>query len=353
MPKSRPSNTNSKQQGASARGRLVRWVVGVLLAGVSSVLGGVYWLYSPMAWRVAPEDGVLAFSVPQGAHGQRVVREAVAAGLDEPVWLLMLFLRASGQAERIKAGSYELDPATTPLQWLDKLVRGEQALRSVTLLEGWNLRQVRAALAQAPNLKPDSAGLGDAELARALALDVALPEGRLFPDTYSYPKGSSDLEVLRQAAKALNERLDRVWAQRQPGLPLKSPTDALILASIVEKETGREADRSLVAGVFINRLRLGMRLQTDPTVIYGAGPDFDGRLRRRHLDTDTPYNTYTRAGLPPTPIAMPSQASLMAAVQPAETQALYFVARGDGSSEFSATLTEHNRAVRRYILRHP
>lgn len=353
MPKLRPSNTNSKQQGARARGRLVRWVLGGLLAGGALVLGGGYWLHSPMTWRVSPEEGVLAFSVPLGAHGQRVVREVVAAGVDEPVWLLTLFLRASGQAARIKAGSYEMDPSTTPLQWLDKLVRGDQALRSVTLVEGWNLRQVRAALALAPSLMPDSASLDDAELARALALDVASPEGRLFPDTYSYPKGSSDLDVLRQAAKALTERLDRVWAQRQPGLPLRSPTDALILASIVEKETGSEADRSLVAGVFINRLMLGMRLQTDPTVIYGAGPDFDGRLRRRHLDVDTPYNTYTRAGLPPTPIAMPSQASLMAVVQPAETQALYFVARGDGSSEFSTTLTEHNRAVRRYILKQP
>lgn len=179
------------------------------------------------------------------------------------------------------------------------------------------------------------------------------PEGRFFPDTYVYPKHSSELDIWRQAAMAMDAKLAQAWAQREPGLPLANPEQALVLASIVEKETGLDAERAMVAGVFINRLRLGMRLQTDPSVIYGAGPDFEGRLRRKHLDTDTPYNTYTRAGLPPTPIAMPGWASLLAAVQPAQTPALYFVARGDGSSHFSATLDQHNQAVRRYILNKP
>jgi UPF0755 protein len=175
------------------------------------------------------------------------------------------------------------------------------------------------------------------------------PEGRFFPDSYSYGKGSSDLQVLRRAARAMDKRLAQAWAQREPGLPIESPQQALILASIVEKETGKASDRPLIAGVFVNRLRIGMRLQTDPTVIYGLGERFDGDLRKRDLLADTPYNTYTRGGLPPTPIAMPGKAALLAAVQPARTPALYFVARGDGSSQFSATLEEHNRAVNRYI----
>jgi UPF0755 protein len=175
------------------------------------------------------------------------------------------------------------------------------------------------------------------------------PEGRFFPDTYSYAKGSSDLAVLKRAARAMDKRLEAAWALRQPDTPLKSPDQALILASIVEKETGKPGDRPTIGGVFTNRLRIGMLLQTDPTVIYGMGSAFDGNLRKRDLLTDTPYNTYTRGGLPPTPIAMPGRAALLAAVQPAKTDALYFVARGDGSSQFSATLEEHNRAVNKYI----
>ena len=182
----------------------------------------------------------------------------------------------------------------------------------------------------------------------ALGRPGVAPEGRFFPDTYTYGKGSSDLAVLRRALHAMDRHLEAAWAQRAPDLPLKSADEALVLASIVEKETGRPEDRALVAGVFANRLRVGMLLQTDPTVIYGMGEKFDGNLRRRDLVTDTPFNTYTRPGLPPTPIAMPGKASLLAAVQPADTRALYFVARGDGSSQFSETLPEHNRAVNRY-----
>ena len=175
------------------------------------------------------------------------------------------------------------------------------------------------------------------------------PEGRFFPDTYTYAKGSSDMAVLKRAAKAMDKRLDAAWALRNPDTPLKSPEQALTLASIVEKETGKPSDRGQIAGVFSNRLRVGMLLQTDPTVIYGMGDRFDGNIRKRDLQTDTPYNTYTRPGLPPTPIAMPGKAALLAAVQPAPTKALYFVARGDGTSQFSATLDEHNRAVNKYI----
>jgi len=228
------------------------------------------------------------------------------------------------------------------------MVRGDEVLETVLIIEGWTLRQMRAALAAAPSLKPLTRDMSDAELMAAIGAPGVPAEGRFFPDTYAYSRGVSDLTVLRRAHRALQDRLAQAWAERAPDTPLKSADEALILASIVEKETGLEADRALVAGVFVNRLRIGMLLQTDPTVIYGLGEAFDGNLRRRDLLADTPYNTYTRGGLPPTPIALPGAASLRAAVRPQATDALYFVARGDGSSVFSRHLADHNRAVNQY-----
>jgi UPF0755 protein len=220
------------------------------------------------------------------------------------------------------------------------------------LIEGWTFRQFRAELAKADSLKPTSASMSDEQIMQALgAPPGVMPEGRFHPDTYAYSKGSSDMAVLRRAYHAMQKRLELVWQERAADTPLQRPDDALVLASIVEKETGTTADRGRVAGVFVNRLRIGMPLQTDPTVIYGIGPSFDGNLRKRDLLTDTPYNTYLRTGLPPTPIAMPGKAALLAAVRPEATKALYFVARGDGSSEFSDTLADHNRAVNRYQRR--
>ena len=236
----------------------------------------------------------------------------------------------------------------TPRTLLSMLVRGEEALKSVTLVEGWTFKQVRAALQKAEQLAPDTVNLPPEAIMEKLGKPGVYPEGRFFPDTYTYAKGSSDLAVLKRAARAMDRRLEAAWALRRPDSPLKTPDQALILASIVEKETGRPTDRAMIGGVFTNRLRTGMLLQTDPTVIYGMGAGFDGNLRKRDLQTDTPYNTYTRAGLPPTPIAMPGRAALLAAVQPAETRALYFVAKGDGTSQFSASLDEHNRAVNKY-----
>ena len=221
-------------------------------------------------------------------------------------------------------------------------------MRAVTLVEGWNFRQVRSALAEEGVLKPDTRGLTDDALMNLLGRPGQHPEGRFFPDTYTYAKGSSDVAVLKRAMRAMDKRLAAAWAQRSPNAAVKTPDEALILASIVEKETGKAADRPLVAAVFSNRLRAGMPLQTDPTVIYGLGPSFNGNLRKKDLQADTPWNTYTRPGLPPTPIAMPGKASMLAAVQPAPTDALYFVSRGDGSSHFSANLDEHNRAVNKY-----
>jgi UPF0755 protein len=270
------------------------------------------------------------------------------AGVDVDPRLLYAWFRLSGEGQRIKAGSYELPRGITPERLLQKLARGEESLRAVTLVEGWNWRQVRQALAHADQLRPDSAQLSDDDLMKLLGRPGLMPEGRFFPDTYTYSKGTSDVKLLQRALRAMDKRLAQAWAQRSPQSILKTPEEALILASIVEKETGKAADRTLVSCVFQNRLRVGMPLQTDPTVIYGLGERYDGRLHKVDLQTDSPYNTYLRPGLPPTPIAMPGKASLLAAVQPAPGNFLYFVSRGDGTSQFSASLGEHNRAVNTY-----
>jgi UPF0755 protein len=270
--------------------------------------------------------------------------------VEEPAWWLQTWFRLSGRARDIKAGTYEIRPGDTPRTLLDRLVRGEQALRSLTLIEGWNHREMLAAVRRSADLTQDLEGLDGAAVMARLGWPDRHPEGRFFPDTYRMVRGATASSVLRQAVLAMDERLALAWSQRDPDTPLKSPEEALVLASIIEKETGKDADRAMVASVFSNRLRMGMRLQTDPTVIYGLGERFDGNLRRADLLADTPYNSYTRAGLPPTPIALPGWASLLAAVQPARSGALYFVARGDGSSQFSASLAEHNAAVRKYQL---
>ena len=293
-------------------------------------------------------NAALELEVEPGTTPRGVARSVQAAGVRVDARLLYAWFRLSGQDRQIRAGNYELPPGTTPHSLLQKLVRGEESLRALTLVEGWNFRQVRAALAADDSLRHDSAALSDAELMARLERPGVHPEGRFFPDTYTYAKGSSDLAVLRRALHAMDRRLEAAWGQRASDTPLKNADEALVLASIVEKETGRASDRGRIAGVFANRLRIGMLLQTDPTVIYGLGDKFDGNLRRRDLQTDTPWNTYTRAGLPPTPIAMPGKASLLAAVQPEPTQALYFVAKGDGTSQFSESLQDHNRAVNRY-----
>ncbi len=311
--------------------------------------GGLWWLHEPMPLKLLPGAQVLDLEVEPGTRANTVAEVVVAAGADVPVLLLQAWFRLSGQSRQIKAGSYEIALGTTPRKLLNMLVRGEEALKSVTLVEGWTFNQVRAALQKAEQLTPDTQGLSSELIMEKLGRAGVHPEGRFFPDTYTYAKGASDLAVLKRAARAMDKRAQAAWALRSSDTPLQSPEQALILASIVEKETGKAADRAQIAGVFTNRLRIGMLLQTDPSVIYGLGQKFDGNLRKRDLQADTPYNTYTRAGLPPTPIAMPGRAALLAAVQPAPTKALYFVARGDGSSHFSSSLEEHNRAVNKYI----
>jgi len=328
--------------------KLVRRFLLVLLflAAVAGLVGGAaaWWLGQPMRMSATS----LELEIEPGTSPRGVAQAVVDAGVQTDARLLYYWFRLSGQDRSIRAGNYELSAGLTPRTLLQKLVRGEESLRAITFVEGWTFRQMRAQIAKDEFLKQDTAAMSEADIMAALGKPGVAAEGMFFPDTYTYAKGSSELAVLRRAMHAMERRLDEAWAQRSPDTPLKSPYEALTLASIVEKETGKASDRGQIAGVFVNRLRIGMRLQTDPTVIYGLGEKFDGNLRRVDLQTDTPWNTYTRAGLPPTPIAMPGKASLLAAVRPDPTKAYYFVARGDGSSHFSANLDEHNRAVNRY-----
>lgn len=322
-----------------------RTLFGVVILAVAAGAGSAaWWLHRPMSLAA---DSV-ELSIELGTSPREIAQAWVQAGVQESPEFLYQWFRWSGESRKIRAGSYEIGRSVTPAELLSKMVRGDQTLAVVRLIEGWTFRQFRAELAKAEALKPLTAAMTDSELMQALGAPGVLPEGRFHPDTYAYSKGSSDLAVLRRAYRAMSRRLLAAWLERRPDSPLRSADDALVLASIVEKETGIASDRGKVAGVFTNRLRIGMPLQTDPSVIYGLGVGFDGNLHKRDLLADTPYNTYTRNGLPPTPIAMPGKAALLAAVRPDPTRALYFVARGDGSSEFSTTLAEHNRAVNKY-----
>ncbi len=307
------------------------------------------WL-AMFVWR--PLDfpgGMREFDIEHGASLRTVARRLHQAGVLPDAWRFELLGRIAGRDADLKAGSYQLDARWSALELLNAIT-GAAAVRleRIALVEGWTFRQVRAALDSHPALEHLTATLSDDAVLLRLGIERPSPEGLFYPDSYYFPKGTADYSVLRRAALRMRAMLAQQWAQRDRGLPLRDAYEALIVASIVEKETAREADRPLVAAVLLNRLRKGMRLQADPTVIYGLGEDFDGNLRRHHLAADNPYNTYVRAGLPPTPIAIPGLASLVAAVKPAASAALYFVARGDGSSHFSESLDEHNRAVNKF-----
>jgi len=311
--------------------------------------GYVAWyIATPIAMKSLPAE----FELPPGTRFRQAVAIMENSGVSAGSWQFELLARSLGRAANIKAGSYELAHALTPLELLDKLTRGDVTQAEVTLIEGWTMRQMRATLNDDPYLRHDSAALDDRQLLARIGASETHAEGLFFPDTYMFAKGSSDLAVLRRAYRAMQRHLDAEWQARDPAMPYRSPYEALIMASIVEKETGATSDRAMIAGVLANRLRIGMRLQADPTVIYGLGAQFDGNLTKAHLLADGPYNTYTRAGLPPTPIAMPGLDSLRAALRPAKTDALYYVSRGDGSSEFSRTLDAHNRAVDKYQRAH-
>ena len=304
----------------------------------------VYYAYSPMSPQTSPFD----FSVVKGSNLTQVARQFEQGGLLDNPGLFVLFARLQGRGGKIKAGIYQIDGAISKMALLDMMVQGNGSQNQFTIIEGWNFRQLRRSLNDNPNSRHDSLSLTDSEILQRIGAVESQPEGLFLPETYYLAVGSSDIELFKFAYKLMQKRLNEVWLTRSPDLPLTTPYQALILASIVEKETGLAADRAMIAGVFANRLRMHMLLQTDPAVIYGLGEKFDGDLKRRDLTRDTPYNTYTRPGLPPTPIAMPGLAAMNAALHPATTDALYFVARGDGSSKFSTNLDAHNRAVNQY-----
>ena len=317
--------------------------LGVFIAVV--LTGAFAWIVlSPIKLKSSPVE----FHIASGSGLRSVARQIGEAGAPVHPWIFIALGKVLRAETSLKAGSYEIEKGITPLRLMEKLTRGDVTQTEIAFIEGWTFHQLRERLDAHPEIQHDSKPLTEAEILRRIGASEAHAEGLFFPDTYLFSKRSSDLEVLARAYRAMQRHVAREWATRAAGLPYRDPYQALIMASIVEKETGRETDRPQVAAVFANRLRQGMLLQTDPTVIYGVGEKFDGNLRKRDLLTDTPYNTYTRGGLPPTPIAMPGLASLQAALHPAETQSLYFVSRGDGSSQFSSTLDEHNQAVTRY-----
>ncbi|HWD35104.1 MAG TPA: endolytic transglycosylase MltG [Casimicrobiaceae bacterium] len=328
--------------------RKSRLAILVLLLVVAAVAGagvvGYGWYRKPLPLPQVPYD----FEVRSGASLTSVARSLHAAGVIPHPLALTGLARLTGVDRTIKAGSYEIEPGITLPRLLAMLTQGDVTQKAITIVEGTTFTQLKLLLKQNADLAHRVVDLPDAELLARVGAAESAPEGLFFPDTYYFASGSSDLAVLQRAHRALEQRLASAWARRAPNLPLGSAYEALILASIVEKETGRAQDRPLVASVFINRLARGMRLQTDPAVIYGMGERFDGNLKKRDLEADSAYNTYVRTGLPPTPIALPSQASLDAVVNPPATPYLYFVSRGDGTSQFSATLIEHNRAVAKY-----
>ncbi|MDS4015881.1 MAG: endolytic transglycosylase MltG [Candidatus Accumulibacter sp.] len=328
--------------------RLVRQSLLLVLLLFALLAAGLLWrVFSP----IPLAGGKIEFTIGAGSSMRLAAGEIAAAGADIEPWLLIGLARVLRVESSIKAGSYELAQGSTMLDLLGKLTRGDVTQAELLIIEGWTFRQLRARLDAHADLQHDTAGLPDSELLTRLGAREAAAEGLFFPDTYLFSKRSSDLDLLARAYRAMQAHLAREWQTRADGLPYRDAYQALIMASIIEKETGRADERSLIAGVFVNRLRQGMLLQTDPTVIYGLGEAFDGNLRKRDLLADTPYNTYTRRGLPPTPIALPGLASLRAALHPAASDALYFVARGDGSSHFSRTLDEHNEAVGRFQRR--
>ena len=333
----------------------VRRLLLVLLASATlAVAGGTlyvrHWLAQPLA--IGPQPAIV--EVLPGQSLTAVAHDLAARGLLTQPRLLALYGRYTGADSRLHAGEFSIPPGTTPPGLLQAFVSGAVVQHAVTVVEGWTFNELRRALAAEPTLEHTTRDLPDEAIMRVLGEGGRKPEGLFFPDTYLFGKGTRDIDLLRQARSRMQQELAAAWAKRHENLPLRDEYEALILASIIERETGHPDERARIAGVFVARLRLGMRLQTDPTVIYGLGAKFDGNLRRADLERDGPYNTYTRPGLPPTPIALPGTAALRAAVQPDERGELYFVATGedDGRHAFSRTLAEHEAAVRRYLVRY-
>jgi UPF0755 protein len=323
-----------------------RLLVSVIVFGLLVTAGVGYHVHHPLTLPSAP----FGFALKQGSSLKSAARQLKQAGLLEQDVTFVLLARLQGKSGAIKAGNYVLEHPVSRLELLKIITEGNVSQSQISVIEGWTFKQLRAAMDASPDLAHHTSSWSDAEILQRIGATENHPEGLFFPDTYYFAAGSSDLTIFRVAYHTMQQRLQEAWSSRDADSPLETPYQALILASIVEKETGTPADRMMIAGVFTNRLRKGMMLQTDPTVIYGLGDKFDGNLRKRDLLADTPYNTYTRRGLTPTPIALPGGAALHAALNPAKTDALYFVARGDGSSQFSSSLTAHNRAVDKYQI---
>jgi UPF0755 protein len=328
---------------------LLKTFLTLVVLAIAAVAGYAAWyLGTPVTVSKYPVE----VEIPRGAGFRAALIELERSGVTMRRYEFELLARATGKVRNVKAGSYEISQPVTPIQLLDKLTRGDVTQAEVRLIEGWTFAQFRAALDASPDLRHDTKGMNDAQILARLQAPETHPEGLFFPDTYLFGKGSSDFAVLRRSYRAMQRHLKEEWEARDTkAVPYRSPYEALIMASIIEKETGKSSEREQIGGVLVNRLRIGMRLQVDPTIIYGLGATYDGNLKRNHLVEDGPYNTYTRAGLPPTPIAMPGLASLRSALRPAKTDAMYYVSRNDGTSQFSRTLEEHNRAVARYQLR--
>ena len=327
-----------------------RWLIRILVAGVVLAVLSIGWLviYATSDLPVTPP---VQFSLKHGSSLRSSARQLQAAGIINSPGQFELLARLKGDALNVQAGNYEITGNISPYLLLRLITSGPHGQDQITVVEGWTFRQLRDALDAHAAIKHDTRGLAESEIADRLGTKSPSLEGWFFPETYYFTNGSSDVSILRRGYRMMQSQLEDRWKARASGLPLATPYEALILASIVEKETGQASERPMIAAVFINRLRNGMKLQTDPTVIYGLGENFDGNLRKRDLLTDTAYNTYTRTGVPPTPISLPGVASLTAALNPAPTNALYFVSRGDGTSHFSGSLTEHERAVTRYQRR--
>jgi len=332
----------------------MKWnkLIGLLFI-LCSFFGGWVW----MEWRSFNQTPIdtggkeLLFTVSPGESVSTVARQLARQGVIDNAATFSWAARYKGQASRIQAGEYILVPGTTASRLLEQFVRGEVTSYSLTLVEGWNFPQMFATIARSPELEHTLTGLDAAQIMARIGYPDVHPEGRFFPDTYHFSRGMSDVDILQRAYRSMETVLQQEWQERADGLPYKTADEALIMASIIEKETGLTEERQAIAGVFVRRLQKGMLLQTDPTIIYGLGEEFDGNIRRKHLkDSKNRYNTYQHKGLPPTPIAMPGRESIHAALHPAPGKALYFVSQGDGSHHFSATLEEHNRAVRTYQL---
>ena len=325
---------------------LIQKLFALLLLVVGVVAGAFfYWANEPLIEAGAKP---IEFTIQAGSGVRSAMRQVNQAGVPAEPLLLEVLARGSGRANRIKAGSYRLAAGSSPLALLQMIVRGDTIQESITIIEGWTFAQMRALVSKHEGLKKDAQAMEDTQLLARLGADYPYAEGLFYPDTYKFSRGSSDLQIFEQAHGRMKKMLDEEWAKRVEDLPYKTPYEALIMASIIEKETGTPSERDQIAAVFVNRLKRGMLLQTDPTVIYGMGANFDGNIRKQDLLTDTPYNTYKRAGLPPSPIALPGRAALQAALNPAKTNDLYFVARGDGTSQFSENLADHNKAVNQY-----